>query len=61
MQRMLSNDEAAAPKPKDLKVPEHLMCQISGDLMHEPILIQSGMTFEKEVIERYFKVQSDRY
>ena len=37
------------------------MCQISGDLMHEPMLIQSGMTFEREVIERYFKVQRDRY
>ena len=40
--------------PKDLTIPEHLLCPINNTLMLEPVMLQSGKTYEKEVIERYF-------
>ena len=46
----------AIPAIRDLEVPEHLLCQISGDLMTEPVLIESGQTYEKEVILRYIEI-----
>ena len=47
------------PVLKDLEVPDHLLCQISGDLMKNPVLIESGMTYEREAIERYMEVQAE--
>ena len=42
---------------KKLFVPDHLLCIISGDLMSEPVTIESGRTFEKASILQYFEVQ----
>ena len=33
---------------------------ISGDLTTEPVLIESGQTYEKEVIKRYLEIQHER-
>ena len=30
-----------------LHVPDHLVCNISGDLMKEPVTLQSGITYER--------------
>lgn len=40
--------------PKNLTIPEHLLCPINNTLMLEPVMLQSGKTFEKDVIVRYF-------
>lgn len=48
---------------KDLKVPDHFICQVSGDLMREPVMLQSGQTYEKSFIEHFFerkKKQADQ-
>ena len=47
-------------EPVDIKklfVPEHLLCLITGDLMQEPVTLESGRTYEKSKIEQYFKTQ----
>ena len=48
------------PVIKDLEVPDNLLCQISGDLMKDPVLIESGMTYEREAILQYIEVQAER-
>ena len=45
---------------KELFVPDHLLCPIAGELMSDPALIQSGQTYEREIIERHFKFQSEK-
>ena len=37
-------------KTKGLKIPEHLICPITDDLMEEPVIISSGFTYEKSEI-----------
>lgn len=36
---------------KKLAVPDHLLCLISGDLMTDPVTIESGRTYERVSIE----------
>ena len=40
--------------PKDLKIPEYLLCPITGKLMQHPVMIESGVTFEKKIIRAHF-------
>lgn len=35
---------------KELYVPEYFVCPVAGDLMTEPVLIQSGQTYERSAI-----------
>ena len=47
-------------KAKDLKklfVPDHFLCLIGGEIMHDPVTIESGRTFERDNITQYFEVQ----
>ena len=55
----LSEQESAA-SVKDLRVPQHLLCPISGDLMDDPVTLESGQTFEREMIEKYFEGQREK-
>ena len=55
----LSEQESAA-SVKDLRVPQHLLCPISGDLMDDPVTLESGQTFEREMIEKYFEAQREK-
>ena len=40
--------------PKDLKITEYLLCPITGKLMQHPVMIESGVTFEKKAIQAHF-------
>lgn len=40
-------------------MPDHLLCLLSGELMSEPVTLESGRTFERDTIEHYFKVQRE--
>ena len=40
---------------KTLFVPEHLLCVISGDIMHDPVTLESGSTYERSSIISYFE------
>ena len=38
-----------------MDVPDFLKCPISDELMKDPVVIQSGHTYEKAMIEKHFK------
>ena len=42
--------EGQVTTQKELVIPDYLMCPIAGDLMTDPVLIQSGQTFERSII-----------
>ena len=44
-------------KVDDLELPNHLVCAISGDIMQDPVMLESGNTFERETILQYFKIK----
>ena len=45
---------------QELFIPDHFLCPISGDLMTDPVLIQSGQTYERVIIEKHFEAQGER-
>ena len=45
---------------KKLSVPDEFLCQISGDIMRDPVMLTSGRTYEREAIETYFRLQEAR-
>ena len=49
--KYLDSDRDARP----LEVPDYLKCPITDELMDEPVVIQSGHTYEKEMIMKHFK------
>ena len=51
----------ASPVIKELQIPQHLLCLITGDFMKEPVMIESGMTYEKAMIEQCFHFQEQQY
>ena len=44
-----------ASKSKVREIPDYLRCPISDDLMEDPVLIESGNTYERSMIEQHFK------
>ena len=52
--------EGQVKNQKELVIPDYLICPIAGDLMTDPVLIQSGQTFERSVIEKHFEMQTER-
>ena len=47
-------DRESYPVQKELRVPEHLICTISGDIMFDPVTLESGRTYERSSIEMLF-------
>ena len=39
---------------KDLEVPDFLTCPISDELMEDPVILESGFTYERSSIEKHF-------
>ena len=35
-------------------VPDFLRCRISDEIMNDPVIIQSGFTYEKKMIDLHF-------
>ncbi len=46
-------------KPKYKEIPDYLLCRITDDLMEEPVIIQSGFTYEKKSILLHFKTNGN--
>lgn len=40
---------------KNMMVPDYLVCRITDELMVEPVVLQSGFTYEKQQIQLHFK------
>ena len=47
------------PKRRELCVPEHLVCIISGELMSDPVTLDSGRTYERSQIEKLFAMYKE--
>ena len=43
------------PNVRELYLPKYLECAITGQLMEDPVTIESGVTFEKSAIEEQFR------
>ena len=56
--KQMCDTEKVVPM-KQKFVPEHLLCQIKGDLMDDPVIIESGRTFERAEIVKYFERQAE--
>ena len=39
----------------ELEVPDYLLCRITDELMDEPVILQSGFTYERAEIMRHFE------
>jgi hypothetical protein len=37
-----------------MEVPDYLLCRITDELMDEPVILESGFTYEKEQIIKHF-------
>jgi len=37
-------------KPFDFEIPDYLTCKITMELMEEPVITESGITYEKAVL-----------
>jgi STIP1 family protein 1 len=42
-----------------MDVPQYLICPITDDLMEEPVVLQSGFTYEKCNIQKHFSVNGN--
>ena len=45
---------------KKLFVPEYLLCSITNELMAEPVTIESGRTYERASLDRWFALQREK-
>ena len=41
-------------------IPNHLLCMITGEVMKHPVMIESGQSYERDAIIRYFEIQKQR-
>ena len=41
---------------RKVEVPDFLKCAIADDIMKDPVIIQSGHTYEKAMIEKHFRM-----
>ena len=44
---------------KRIDIPDYLMCRISDDLMEEPVMLSSGFTYEKTMIQQHFSTNGN--
>lgn len=47
-------DDEKLPRRQEMAIPSHLQCLLSGEVMQDPVMIESGQSYEREVIMRYF-------
>ena len=47
-------DKERNPTLQELRVPEYLICVISGEVMSDPVSLESGRTYERESILQLF-------
>lgn len=42
--------------PMKSKIPEHLLCELTKEIMTEPVITTEGHTYDKEELEKYISV-----
>ena len=43
----------------NLQIPEYLLCSIGGDIMRDPVMLTSGLTFDRGNIEQYLSYKRE--
>lgn len=54
-----AEEESKGPgvqKERHGHIPDFLLCRITDDFMQEPVIIQSGFTYEKKAIIQHFQI-----
>jgi STIP1 family protein 1 len=51
-----NKEEAKEQSEKHGHIPDFLLCRITDDFMEEPVIIQSGFTYEKKAILKHFQI-----
>jgi hypothetical protein len=49
-------EETKSQKERHGHIPDFLLCRITDDFMQEPVIIQSGFTYEKKAIIQHFQI-----
>ncbi|KAL0921525.1 hypothetical protein M5K25_008605 [Dendrobium thyrsiflorum] len=49
----------AGDSPAELSIPSHFLCPISLDLMKDPVILPSGITFDRSSIETWLEAGND--
>ena len=60
LERLLQQEVNLTKKKKgkvhfNLSVPEHLVCNLSGEVFQDPVMITTGQTYERAYIEKYIE------
>ena len=50
------NNEPGAKK-KGIEVPDQFLCQLTGEIMDDPVVSPYGNVFERDKIEKFLKIQ----
>jgi hypothetical protein len=50
------DEEVKSQKERHGHIPDFLLCRITDDFMQEPVIIQSGFTYEKKAIIQHFQI-----
>lgn len=48
------SEESRRQQEKHGNIPDFLLCRITDDFMEEPVIIQSGFTYDKKAIIKHF-------
>ena len=57
----ISNSLDKLTEPAKEKLPEFLLCPITRALMYEPVLVSTGVTYEKVSIEHYIEIMTTEF
>ena len=53
-------DRDAREGKNKVRIPNHLLCPLNREMYHDAVMIESGMTYERSIIEKYFRTCSER-
>ncbi|KAK7291345.1 hypothetical protein RIF29_06409 [Crotalaria pallida] len=49
-----NNHKVRKPKNVEVVIPNHFMCPISLDMMKDPVTLSTGITYDRESVEKWF-------
>jgi len=59
--RYLDDESSGNKQVKQVhEIPDFLLCRITDDLMKDPVVLESGFTYEREAITKHFQVNGPK-
>ncbi|OIW21493.1 hypothetical protein TanjilG_05142 [Lupinus angustifolius] len=56
--RRKNNNHKGVKQNVEVVVPNHFMCPISLDMMKDPVTLSTGITYDRENVEKWFEVEN---